>query len=96
MIKFLKKLFGKKSNVVEEVKVSEPIEFTPKTEIEVFLINEGFVFEGTVLFKSNETSQVSYNLDNGRIIISKSGGNISLLSEGNLSKVKRFLNKYFI
>ena len=97
MIKFLKNLFKKKNvEVKSEPIVSESIQYIPETEIEKYLVYEGFIFEGSLLLKRIGDSEVSYNLDTELLMISKSGGNISLKPEGDLMKVKRFLKKYII
>lgn len=98
MIKFLKSLFTKKTSEIktEEVIVPKTHKFIPETEIEEHLVSEGFINEGSLLIKRLESSEVSYNIDTGILMISKKGGNISLTPEGDLFRVKRFLKKYII
>lgn len=97
MINLLKSLFKKKNvEVKSEPIVSESIQYIPETEIEKYLVSEGFTFEDFLLLKRIGGSEVSYNLDTELLMISKSGGNISLNSGGDLMKVKRFLKKYSI
>ena len=97
MIKFLKKLFGKEEQVKAEVKVVEPeVKFVPENEIEVYLINSDFNVEENTLVKYLHNMSIIYNRDTKVIMITKEGGNISLVSYGSLNKVKRFLDKYII
>jgi len=97
MIKFLKKLFGKEEQVKAEVKVVEPeVKFVPENEIEVYLINSDFNVEENTLVKYLDNMSIIYNRDTKVIMITKEGGNISLVSYGSLNKVKRFLDKYII
>lgn len=101
MIKFLKKLFGKKEEIKpveieEQVIVEKQPEFVPESPGEVFLVNEGFKYSFGELTKTNNSSSITYNLEKKTMTISKNGGNIVLLTGGNRAKVERFYRKYFI
>lgn len=97
MIKFLKKLFGREEQVKAEVKVIKPeVKFIPENEVEVYLINNDFNVEENTLVKYVGNMSIIYNRDTMVVMITKDGGNISLVSYGSLNKVKRFLDKYVI
>lgn len=99
MIKLLKKLFNKKetSDNVEINNTPEVEEiFTPSNDIEIFLLSHGFTYKNGFLSRKNDKSTVNYEINNGRLVIIRQGGNITLNHGNNLSKIERFLKKYFI
>jgi len=110
MIKFLKKIFGKKEKikniepveveqelekVVEKVVEKEP-EFITKEPEEIYLVNQGFKFSLGSLVKKKDDSSISYNLEKKTMTINKDGGTIVLMTGGQKDKIERFYKKYFI